>query len=163
PVDEVRRLRSFLSHSVGPDQWRVLNLQRAHDLHVHAANALLKSVEEPPARTLFLLVVSAPGRLLPTLRSRCRTPVLAQHSGEPLRRAARAALIAAEAEQPDTKGWELLERLSRGSVRRLLTLSTGGGLELYARVARLVGGLPKVDWPLVHTMADELAGAANEQ
>jgi len=163
PVEEVRRLRTFLSHSAAEGHWRVVLVDSADEFNINAANALLKSLEEPPVRTVFLLISSEPGRLLPTIRSRCRTLDLPALSGEPLRRAARAAMIAAETDQPDGKGWELLERLSRGSVRRLLTLSTGGGLALYERVTKLVGGLPKVDWGLLHTLSDELAGAAAEQ
>jgi DNA polymerase-3 subunit delta' len=72
PIDEVRRLRSFLSHSAGEDAWRVVIVDEANELNVNAANALLKSLEEPPARAVFLLVSSAPGQLLPTIRSRCR-------------------------------------------------------------------------------------------
>ena len=72
PIDEVRRLRSFLSHRAGEEAWRVVIVDEANELNVNAANALLKSLEEPPARAVFLLVSSAPGRLLPTIRSRCR-------------------------------------------------------------------------------------------
>ena len=61
PVDEVRRLRSFLAHRAAGDGWRVVIVDEANELNVNAANALLKSLEEPPARTVFLLVSSAPG------------------------------------------------------------------------------------------------------
>ena len=63
PVDEVRRLRSFLAHRAVADGWRVVIVDEANELNVNAANALLKSLEEPPTRTVFLLVSSAPGRL----------------------------------------------------------------------------------------------------
>src|SRR4029077_2872691 len=72
PVDEVRRLRSFLSHRATDDGWRVVIVDDAKELNVNAANALLKSLEEPPQRTIFLLIAPAPGKLLPTIRSRCR-------------------------------------------------------------------------------------------
>ena len=72
-VDEVRRLRSFLGHSAGETGWRVVIVDRADDLNANAANALLKALEEPPLRTLFLLVATAEGRIPVTIRSRCRT------------------------------------------------------------------------------------------
>ena len=52
--------------------WRAIVIDSADDLEASAANALLKMLEEPPAHTLFFLVSHAPGRLLPTIRSRCR-------------------------------------------------------------------------------------------
>src|SRR3546814_7362250 len=65
----IRRLH--LSLSLG--HWRVIGVDAVDDLETDGANALLKTLEEPPARTLFLLVSHSPGRLLPTIRSRCRT------------------------------------------------------------------------------------------
>ena len=72
PVDEVRRLKSFLGLTAGDGAWRVVIVDAADDLNINAANALLKSLEEPPKRAVFLLVSSEPSRLLPTIRSRSR-------------------------------------------------------------------------------------------
>ncbi len=164
PVDEVRRLRSFLALSAGEGAWRVVIVDSADELNVNAANALLKSLEEPPPRTVFLLVSSEPGRLLPTIRSRCRTLDLAPLGREPLRRAVRQALAASDrAGEPSPADWAVLERLARGSVRRVLALDAGGGLALHAWIETLAKGLPAVDWGAVHQLADELGGTAAEQ
>ena len=72
-VDEVRRLRAFLGTTAGEGSWRVVIVDRADELNQNAANALLKALEEPPPRTLFLLISSAEGRLPVTIRSRSRT------------------------------------------------------------------------------------------
>ena len=64
---------------------------------------------------------------------------------------------------PDAQRWPLLERLAEGSVRRALQLAGSGGLELYERIEALLAALPQVDWPAVHTLADQLSLAANEQ
>ena len=72
PVDEVRKVKAFLGLTAGDEAWRVIIVDTANELNLHAANALLKSLEEPPRRALFLLVTSAPGQLLQTIRSRCR-------------------------------------------------------------------------------------------
>jgi DNA polymerase-3 subunit delta' len=66
-------------------------------------------------------------------------------------------------ELPDAQRWPLLERLAEGSVRRALQLAGSGGLELYERIEALLAALPQVDWPAVHTLADQLSMAANEQ
>ena len=71
-IDDIRQLRHFLQRTaVTP--WRVVIVDSADDLNPNSANALLKSLEEPPARTVFFLISSSAGRLLPTIRSRCRT------------------------------------------------------------------------------------------
>ena len=156
PIDEVRRLRSFLSHRAGEEAWRVVIVDEANELNVNAANALLKSLEEPPARAVFLLVSSAPGRLLPTIRSRCRMLSLQPLSASDLRAAATQAFEASGNAAPDAAAWPPLERLAEGSVGRLLSLQGAGGLELNERVISLVASLPRVDWRAVHALSDEL-------
>ena len=71
-VDQVRSLGELLAVTPSMSAWRAIVIDAADDLEASAANALLKMLEEPPANTLFFLVSHAPGRLLPTIRSRCR-------------------------------------------------------------------------------------------
>ena len=71
-VDQIRSLGDLLSVTPSMSPWRAIVIDAADDLEASAANALLKMLEEPPANTLFFLVSHAPGRLLPTIRSRCR-------------------------------------------------------------------------------------------
>ena len=161
PVDEVRRLRSFLSHRSAQDGWRVVIVDEANDLNVNAANALLKSLEEPPQRTVFLLIASAPGRLLPTIRSRCRVlslPPLGstrsarrRHAGARCRRrrcSGRQGLAGAGAAGRRERG-----RASRACGARAGWSSTTAS-------SKLAESLPRVDWRLVHALSDELQPAA---
>jgi DNA polymerase-3 subunit delta' len=163
PVDEVRRLKSFLGLTSGGDTWRVVIVDGADELNPNAANALLKSLEEPPRRTLFALLASEPSALLPTLRSRCRRLDLQPLAASELRAAAEEALEAAGIDRPSDADWERLERLAAGSVRRLLQLIVGGGPELQESIARLFSELPRVDWSTAHALAETLAGPAQEQ
>jgi DNA polymerase-3 subunit delta' len=71
-VDQVRELGEFMGMTAALSPWRVVVVDSVDDLEKSAANALLKMLEEPPANTLYFLVSHAPGRLLPTIRSRCR-------------------------------------------------------------------------------------------
>lgn len=71
-VDQVRGLIGRMQMTIAFGHWRVAIVDAIDDLEPGAANALLKTLEEPPARTLLLLVSHSPGRLLPTIRSRCR-------------------------------------------------------------------------------------------
>ncbi len=160
PVDEVRRLRTFLGHRAAGDGWRVVIVDEANELNVNAANALLKSLEEPPVRTVFLLLSSAPGELVPTIRSRCRMLTLSPLTPTEMRAAATQALTAADIKPPDAAEWAALERLSGGSVARLLGLFGAGGLALQKQVDRILELLPRVDWRAVHALSDELAPAA---
>src|SRR5262245_41214035 len=161
-IDEVRRLRSFLGLTGGEGAWRVVIVDSADELNLNAANALLKSLEEPPRRALFLLISSEPGRLLPTIRSRCRRLDLQPLAADSLRRAAQEALAAADAAATEPAQWSQLERLAEGSVRRALQLA-GGGPELYGRVEGLFSQLPKLDWASAHALAESLGSSAQEQ
>lgn len=162
PVDEVRKLKTFLGLTVG-ESWRVVIVDAADELNPNAANALLKSLEEPPRQALFLLVVSEPSRLLPTIRSRCRRLNLHPLAPEPLRQAVDAALSASGAGSLPPDKWTVLEGLADGSVRRALLLLESGGLELHASLTRIFADLPKVDWAAAHTFADSLSTNAQEQ
>lgn len=71
-VAQVRSLSELLDLSPALSDWRAVVIDAADDLEPSAANALLKMLEEPPARSVFFLVAHAPGRLLATIRSRCR-------------------------------------------------------------------------------------------
>jgi DNA polymerase-3 subunit delta' len=162
-VDEVRRLRGFLAHSAAAGAWRAVIVDSADELNVNSANALLKSLEEPPPQTVFLLISSEPGRLLPTIRSRVRRLDLKPLGKADLRNAVLQAIGATDgAAPPESKAWPMLERLAEGSVRRLLMLAGAKGLELHERIMGQLSGLPRLDWALIHTLSDELAGAANE-
>ena len=93
-VEQVRELGEFLSLSAAFSPWRVVVIDAMDDLEASGANALLKMLEEPPPNTIFFLVSHAPGRLLPTIRSRCRrldfenldddamTSILGMHAAE---------------------------------------------------------------------------------
>lgn len=163
PIDEVRRLRSFLQLASEENAWRVVIVDSADELAGPAANALLKSLEEPPARMIFLLVSCEPGRLLPTIRSRCRTIDLAKLGPDDLKRAVGDALGAADKDPIDDSYWPRLFSIADGSVRRALSISQGDGPKVYDRIEEVLALLPKVDWAAVHALSDELGATAAEQ
>ncbi|MEM0907516.1 MAG: DNA polymerase III subunit delta', partial [Pseudomonadota bacterium] len=114
-VDTVRRIVPFLGTSAAGNGWRVVIVDAVDDLNINAANALLKSLEEPPRRTLFFLVAHVAGRVLPTIRSRCQTvrlrPLSETEVADVLRH------LGAD---------ESVADLAQGSVQRALTLSSSG-------------------------------------
>ena len=126
-VDSVRKITPFLGTTAGEGGWRVVVVDPADDMNRNAANAILKNLEEPPRRTLFLLVTERRGSLLPTILSRCRTLHL-----EPL--SAADAEAVARAVAADTTGGTdaaLSAALAGGSPRRLIELRRQGGVETY--------------------------------
>ncbi len=159
-VDEVRRLRAFLGSTAGNRAWRVVIVDRADQLNQNAANALLKALEEPPPRTLFLLVSNAEGRLPVTIRSRTRVLRLPGLDDAPLSEAVRAAL-ARDGIELEENALPLAVALAEGSVRRALELLTGDGLELYEEIVLTFGALPEIDGAVLHRRAERLA-VANE-
>ncbi len=160
-VDEVRRLRNFLGHSAGETGWRVIIVDRADDLNQNAANALLKALEEPPPRTLFLLVATAEGRIPVTIRSRCRTLRVTALPSDDLEGAVRAALERTDHEV-DAGALSVALELSQGSVRRALELATGEGIALHHDILTIFGKLPELDGPAAHKLAERLGGFGSD-
>jgi len=153
-VDEVRRLRDLFTLSAADGGWRVAIVDAADEMNDAAANALLKILEEPPPKALLLLVAHAPGRLLPTIRSRCRTLDLGPLGAADLAR----ALVAAGAEAPSDAA--MLAALSGGAPGEALRLIAEDGVALYGRLAALLGGAPGLDRGALIRLGDEAAGRA---
>jgi DNA polymerase III subunit delta' len=98
-IAQVRSLQPMFATTPSMGARRVVIIDAADDLERNGANALLKNLEEPPAGTIFLLVSHAPGRLLPTIRSRCRVLRFATLDEGEMAKALRGALPDAEAEE----------------------------------------------------------------
>lgn len=151
-VDEVRKLKSFFTLSAADGGHRVAIIDAVDDMNPSAANALLKLLEEPPARVTLLLIAHQPARLLPTIRSRCRELRLAPLSPADLS----DALTAAGGEvAPEDR--IALGELAAGSVGAAFALTNLDGLALYSRLIRLFSTLPRLDRPQALSLAD--AGA----
>lgn len=153
-VDDIREISHFLHMTSAEGGWRVVVIDGADEMNRNGANALLKILEEPPHGTVLLLVCHAPGRLLPTIRSRCRRLILEPLAGdevESLIRVHEPGLPAADV--------AALAALSGGSIGRALDLSRAGGLDLYRRLIGLLTQLPRPDATALHQLADSLARA----
>lgn len=153
-VDEIRRLGHFLSMTTHDGSWRIVIVDAAEQMNTAAANALLKSLEEPPRNTLFVLVSHSPGRLLPTIRSRCQV-----HRLRPLGQRDLLAALSALQEAPpeDTAARERLTELAEGSVRNALLLTRHGGLEVAEAVDRVLDQ-PRFDTGEAIRIAQALSG-----
>ena len=117
-VDQVRSLGNLLAVTPSMSQWRAIGIDAADDLEASAANALLKMLEEPPANTLFFLVSHAPGRLLPTIRSRCRRLDFGKLSND-----AMTSLLTDSLPEANSADIARLAEFANGSVGRALAIA----------------------------------------
>jgi DNA polymerase-3 subunit delta' len=148
----VRKTIGFFGSTAGEGGWRVCIVDSADEMNAAGANALLKILEEPPAKSLLLVVSHAPGRLLPTIRSRCRRLALRALSPDDVARAA------AEALQRDGGDSEIkaAAAASDGSVSRALDLLAGTALQVRERVNAMLAALPTVNPHDLHALGDAL-------
>ncbi len=154
-VDEVRRLNSFFGLSATDGGTRAVIVDSADEMNPSAANALLKVLEEPPAKAVLLLVSHQPARLLPTIRSRCRVLRLTPLGAENLTR----ALAQTGVEVPDAAA---LTELAAGSAGDALRLITGDGLAIYAEIVALLVQAPQMDRQTARRFADAAAARGAE-
>jgi DNA polymerase-3 subunit delta' len=154
PVKTTRRVLAFFGTTAANGGHRVMIVDCAEDLTVQSANALLKTIEEPPPRSIILIVSHAPQRVLPTIRSRCRKLNLSPLSGERVLEALRTFLPNGEG------GPDLLARAAEradGSVRRALTLLDPKRQAILDELASLLAALPEVPMLRVLGLAEKLA------
>jgi DNA polymerase-3 subunit delta' len=154
-VDETRETIGFFGSTAAAEGWRVCIVDTVDELNPNAANALLKTLEEPPRQSLFLLVSHAPGRVLPTILSRCRRL--------PLRPLAKPDVIQAVSRATGLAGNDpaLLDaaEAAEGSVARALTLLGGEAVKLHQKTASLLAALPRIDPRELHALGDALGGS----
>ena len=153
-VDDVRRTVSFFGSTAGEGGWRIAIVDAIDDLQREGANALLKTLEEPPARTLLLLISHAPGRELPTIRSRCRRLLLRPLDAADVSR----AIAAATGRGADEAEVREAAAASDGSVSRALGFLDGPALALRQKVLDLFAQLPEPDPRALHALGDALGG-----
>ena len=156
-VDQIRALGRFFSMTSSEGGWRIAIIDGAEEMNPNAANALLKLLEEPPENCLLILVSHSAGRLLPTIRSRCRHLVL--------RTLVEAdAITVLEEQLPELAAEERLGliRLAEGCPGRAMAMAAEGGLQAYSELLGLVRDLPQLDYGAVHALGDRLNRANGE-
>jgi len=155
-VDEVRKLKSFFTLSAADGGWRIAIVDAADEMNIAAENALLKVLEEPPAKTMILLVSHQPAKLLPTIRSRCRELRCHTLPPEALSKALQQADFTIEGDASS------LAELSSGSAGEAIDLLAHDGLSLYADILSLIGTAPRMNRPRIATLANKCTGKGAE-
>jgi len=153
PVDDARRLPEFFAKAPASAPFRIAIIDAADDMNVNAANALLKTLEEPPARGVLFLVSHAPGGLIATIRSRCRRLAF------PAWDEARVTAFLEARTGMDAESGLRLARMSRGAPGRALQMAEGGALDADAVAREILTRLPGADEAALLAVADSFRGA----
>ena len=151
-VVDTREVGAFLRLTSAEGGWRVVIVDGADEMNRNAANSLLKILEEPPRRALLILVAHSVGRLLPTIRSRCRHVPLA-----PLSDAVVRDLLARYCPDLDPNEADAVVALAEGSIGRALELVASGGVELSNALTAMLARRGGIDVLALHGFADRLA------
>ncbi len=132
-VDDVRTINEFLSKRSSQDGWRIVIVDSIDDMNASSANAILKILEEPPYKTVLMLISHNPNRLLPTIKSRC-----AKLNLKPLKDAELASLL--RRYRPEIKENEIRELVAicSGSIGKALNYADNGALERFHKLEKLV-------------------------
>jgi DNA polymerase-3 subunit delta' len=157
-VDDTRRSVSFFGSTAGEAGWRVAIIDTVDDLNKESANSLLKVLEEPPERSLFLLLSEAGGRVLPTIRSRCRLLSLRPLETPDVERAL-AAIPGIDADATTIREAAVA---SEGSIGQALELLDEDTLELRRQVLAALAQLPNPDPRALHALSDAIGGTDPE-
>jgi DNA polymerase-3 subunit delta' len=157
PVEEARRLPEFFSKAPALAPYRVAIIDAADDLNVNSANAVLKTLEEPPPRGVLFLVSHAPGGLIDTIRSRCRRLAFAPWPEARVADFVRSRLGVG----PDEAA--RLAHMAGGAPGRALELAAAGALEIDAAASELLERLPGADEAALVALADRFRGGEGVQ
>jgi len=151
-IDDIRKLIRFYEQTSAEGGWRVAIVDAADEMNANAANALLKVLEEPPEKSIIFLIAHSPGRLLPTIRSRCRALKL-----QSLQETSVQAVLAGRYPDLGTEELAATARLAAGAPGKAIELAALGGINLYKQFSSLLETIPRLDIPKLHALAGQLA------
>ncbi|MDX1737931.1 MAG: DNA polymerase III subunit delta' [Alphaproteobacteria bacterium] len=152
PVALARKAIDFVRLTPAESDWRVILVDAADDLNRNAANALLKVLEEPPARALFILVSHSPGRLLPTIKSRCRKLTF-----KPLQEDVIIDRLTQAYPDLNNDDAHAIARLAEGSMGKAVELVEHGGLDLFRMAISILSQPRDLKLSKLHGLADTLS------
>ncbi|MFL6688595.1 MAG: DNA polymerase III subunit delta' [Alphaproteobacteria bacterium] len=154
-VDVIRRLSGFFGMTAGSGGWRIAIIDTADDMSNEAANALLKALEEPPSQSMLMLLSNAPGKLLPTIRSRCQRLALRLLSEDVL-----ASELAQHLPKKSEADRNALAKLAGASLGTALALADDDMLALAKDAERVVDQAANPNVLTLLALADRVARSA---
>lgn len=151
-VEDARQLGTFLRLTSAESRYRVVIIDSVDHMNRNAANAILKLLEEPPAHAVIFLVSHNPGKLLPTIRSRCRVLPL-----QPLSTELTLQLLAQHSQDIGTDGLSSYAGLAAGAPGMAMSLAYADALSFWEQLKALLQTLPNIDIAKLHVLGDKLA------
>ena len=151
-VSEIRKIKPFLSKTSVTGGWKVIIIDSMDEVTFNAENALLKSLEEPPIKTLVILISTNPAKLLPTTISRCRKLPMSPLSNKTLNELLNMYLP--NLESGDEK---VLSLLSTGSIGNALNLYENDGVKVFKELINLYSNLPSINVGIINKLSEEWA------
>lgn len=156
-VEDARKIGSFLHLTSSETPYRIVIIDSIDNMNVNAANSILKLLEEPPANAMFILISHAPGRLLPTIRSRCRQ--IRMH--KPDRDTALKIFREISPDASEDIALSLIE-LASGSPGGAYDLYVNKGVEIYDNIISILAYLPKLDIIAIQKLGESISGKTNK-
>lgn len=151
-VEEARKVPNFLHYTPAESEFRIIIIDSIDEMNVNAANAILKSLEEPPSQAVIILVSHNPGTLLPTIRSRCHQLKLS-----PLKYDDQKHVLERLIPNLTPENQKAFIELSSGSVGFAIELYEHHALELYRSLVQSVSSVPKLDMDALFKIAEQAA------
>lgn len=149
-VAELRKITPFLRRTASDGGWRIVLVDDADTMNRNAQNALLKMLEEPPSKTIIILIAHRPGRLIPTIHSRTQQVMFSPLSEQDL-----TALLALAEEPPTPAEAKIIAPLANGSIGAALEIINQGGLEAFTPISQIIeDGILKQNWEAMHALID---------
>ncbi len=155
-VDEIRRLKSFFQMTATEYQWRIVIIDCADELNKSAANALLKILEEPPSRSIFLIIANQPEKLSVTIRSRCRTLNLNKLTKTEIKQVLEISNY--NFEDMSQNDQNILSILADGSAGLAMTAINNEGITDFKKCLEILAGFPHFERTKIVKLADKVRG-----
>lgn len=132
-VDDVRTINEFLTKRSADNNWRIVIIDSIDDMNPASANAVLKILEEPPYKTVMMLISHNPDRLLPTIKSRC-----AKLEMQPLNDNSVASLLRRYRPSLSEKAIQNLVKIASGSIGKAMVYADNEALTKYDELCKIV-------------------------
>ena len=157
-VEQARTVAHLIHQKPSMGQWRVLIVDAVDDLNNNSANAILKMLEEPPANTIFLLVCHSLGKILPTIRSRCRTLALSPLSDDDV-----TTIISEQMPNADNGHVNASIKMANGSAGKALDLLENDSLEILNDFVGILGDFPNMNMVKIQALGNTISGVKNRK
>ena len=153
-IDEIRKLKSFFQMSAIENEWRVAIIDCADELNNAAANALLKLLEEPPNKSILIIISNQPGRLPATVRSRCRSLHLSKLNESELEEVLTLSDLDVNSKTADDR--LVLSVIADGSAGMAMTALNNNGITLFKECLEIFSGFPSFDRKQILKLAENV-------